>query len=108
MDLAQQKRDMLRSQWRFGAEQFALGAAHHPRERLRGDENSAVRIERSFSVVRVTRNPLYEFAVRVENSTVGTEKMHAIGMISQCFMAHSAGHRATSLVLHEKPNAILL
>jgi hypothetical protein len=34
--------------------------------------------------------------------------MHAVGMISQCFVAHPAGHRATGLVLHDESNAILL
>ncbi len=32
--------------------------------------------------------------------------MHAVGMISQCFVAHPAGHRVTGLVLNEKSNAI--
>jgi hypothetical protein len=33
--------------------------------------------------------------------------MHAVGMISQCLVAHPARHRTTVLVLHEEANAIL-
>jgi hypothetical protein len=58
--------------------------------------------------VGVTRYLLYQLAIRLENSGVGTEKMHAGGVIAQCFVAHSAGHRATDIVFHEESNAILL
>jgi hypothetical protein len=34
--------------------------------------------------------------------------MHAVGVIPQCFVAHSAGHRVTGLVFHEEADAILL
>jgi len=36
----------------------SLGTARYPRERLGGNENSAVRIERSFSIVGLTRDLL--------------------------------------------------
>ena len=84
-----------------------LSAARHPRERLGGDENSAVIIERPFGVVSVTRNLLNQFAVCVENSRIGTGKMNAFGMISQGFVAHAARHSATFLILHQEPNAML-
>jgi hypothetical protein len=64
-------------------------------------------IERAFGVVSVTRNTLNQFATRLENSAIGTGKMHAVGMISQCLVAHPARHRATVLVLHEEANAVL-
>ena len=60
-----------------------LGAARHSRERLGGDENSAMIIERAFGIVSVTRNLLNQFAIRLENSRIGTGKMSAFGMISQ-------------------------
>ena len=47
-------------------------------------------IEGAFGVVSVTRNTLNQFAIRLENSTIGTGKMHAVGLISQCLMAHPA------------------
>ena len=84
-----------------------LGAARHPRERVRGDENSAMIIERAFSVVNVTRNLVNQFAIRLENSRICTGKMNAFGMISQCLMAHPARHCATVLILHQEPNAVL-
>ena len=84
-----------------------LGATCHPRERLGGDENSAMIIERPFGVVSVTRNLLNQFAIGVENSRIGTGKMNAFGMISQCLMAHAARHSATFLILHQEPDAIL-
>jgi hypothetical protein len=84
-----------------------LGAARHPRERLGGDENSAMIIERAFSVVSATRNILNQFAIRLKNSAICTGKMHAVGMISQCLVAHPARHSATVLVRHQEPNAVL-
>ena len=85
-----------------------LGAARHPGECLGGDENSAMIIERPFSVVSVTRNLLNQFAICIENSRIGTGKMNALGMISQCLMAHAARHCATFLILHQESNSVLL
>ena len=84
-----------------------LSAARHPRERLGGDENSAMIIEWPFSVVSVTRNLLNQFAICLENSRIGTGTMNALGMISQCLMAHAARHSATFLILHQEADAIL-
>ena len=64
-------------------------------------------VERGFSVISGTRNLLDQFAIRLENSAIGTGKMYAVGMISQCFVAHPTRHRATVLVHHQEPNAVL-
>ena len=64
-------------------------------------------IERPFGIVSVTRNLLNQFAISLENSRIGVVKMNAFGMISQCLMAHAARHRATFLILHQEPDAIL-
>ena len=64
-------------------------------------------IERPIGVIGITRNLLNQFAVRSKNVRVGTGKVQAIGMISQCFVAHPARHRAPVLVLHQEPNTIL-
>jgi hypothetical protein len=64
-------------------------------------------IERAFGVVSVTRNTLNQFAIRLENSTIATGKMYAVGLISQCLMAHPARHRVTDLIRHQEPNAVL-
>ena len=69
-----------------------LSAARHPRERLGGNENSAILIERAFGVVSITRNLLNQFAIRLENSRICTRKMNAFSMISQRLMAHAARH----------------
>ena len=45
-----------------------LGTARYPCERLGGDETSPVRIERSFSIVGLTRDLLDQFAIRLETS----------------------------------------
>jgi hypothetical protein len=52
--------------------EFGLGATCHPRERLGSDENSAMIVERAFGVVSVTRNLLNQFAIRLENSAIGS------------------------------------
>jgi len=64
-------------------------------------------IERAFGFVGVTCNLLNQFAIRCENSRIGTGKMNALGMISQCLMAHDARYCATSLIFHQEPNAVL-
>jgi hypothetical protein len=84
-----------------------LGAARHTRERLGGNENSAMIIERPFSVEGATRNILNQFAISLKNGPVGTGKMYAVGMISQRLVAHPARHSVTVLIRHQKPNAVL-
>ncbi len=84
-----------------------LSAARNPRERLGGDENSAMIIDSAFSVVSVTRDLFNQFAIRLENSRIRTGKMNALGMILQCLMAHPARHYATFLILHQEANAVL-
>ncbi len=84
-----------------------LGAARNPRERFGGDENSAMIIDSAFSVISITRNLFNQFAIRLENSRICTGKMNALGMILQRLMAHPARHCATSLILHQEPNAVL-
>ena len=64
-------------------------------------------IERAFSVVSVTRNVLNLFAIRLENSVIGTGKMHAVGMIPQSLEAHPARDRVAVLVLHQETDAVL-
>jgi hypothetical protein len=57
------------SAWRALTEVGELGAACNPRERLGGDENSAMIIDRAFSVVSVTRNLFNQFAIRLEKQS---------------------------------------
>jgi hypothetical protein len=64
-------------------------------------------IERALSVVSVTRNILNQLAIRLENGAIGTGKMHAVGMISQCLVAHPTRYCATVLIRHQEPNAVL-
>jgi hypothetical protein len=42
-----------------------------------------------------------------ENGIIGTGMLYAVGMISQCLVAYPAGHRATVLIHHQEPNAVL-
>ena len=74
------------------------GAARDPRDRLGGDENSAMIVEWGFSIVCGTSKLLDQFAIRLENGAIRTGKLYAVGMISQCLVAHPACHRATVLV----------
>ena len=64
-------------------------------------------IERPFGIISVARNLLNQFAISLENSRISIGKMNAFGMSSQCLMAHDARHRATFLILHQEPDAIL-
>ena len=64
-------------------------------------------IDRAFGVVSVARNLLNQFAICLENSRIGIGKMNALGMISQCLMAHAARNCVTFLILHQEPNAVL-
>ena len=89
------------------AEAADSGAARDPRDRLGGDENSAMIVEWGFSIVCGTSKLLDQFAIRLENGAIGTGMLYAVGMISQCLVAYPAGHRATILILHQEPNAVL-
>jgi hypothetical protein len=89
------------------AEAADSGAARDPRDRLGGDENSAMIVEWGFSIVCGTSKLLDQFAIRLENGAIGTGMLYAVGMISQCLVAYPAGHRATVLIHHQEPNAVL-
>ena len=89
------------------AEVADSGAARDPRDRLGGDENSAMIVEWGFSIVCGTSKLLDQFAIRLENGAIGTGMLYAVGMISQCLVAYPAGHRATVLIHHQEPNAVL-
>lgn len=64
-------------------------------------------VEWGFSIVCGTSKLLDQFAIRLENGAIRTGKLYAVGMISQCLVAHPACHRATALVHHQEPNAVL-
>jgi len=64
-------------------------------------------IERPLGVIGITRNLLNQFAARFKDFRVGTGKVQAVRMISQCFVAHPTCHRAPVLVLHQEPNTVL-
>lgn len=49
-----------------------LSAARHPRERLGGNEHSAMIIERTFGIMSITRSLLNQFAICLENSSIAT------------------------------------
>jgi hypothetical protein len=89
------------------AEAVDSGASRDPRDRLGGDENSAMIVEWGFSIVCGTSKLLDQFAIRLENGAIGTGMLYAVGMISQCLVAYPAGHRATVLIHHQEPNAVL-
>lgn len=84
-----------------------LSAARYSRERLGSDENSAILIERAFSIVSVTRHLLDQFAIGLENNAIRSRGVYTVGMISKCLMAHPARHRAAVLVCHQESNAVL-
>jgi hypothetical protein len=65
-------------------------------------------IERPLRVMGITRNLLNQFAVCFKDFRVGAGQVQAVRMISQCFVAHPACHRAPVLVLHQEPNTVLL
>ena len=83
-----------------------LRRSRDPRDRLGGDENSAMIVEWGFSIVCGTSKLLDQFAIRLENGAIGTGMLYAVGMISQCLVAYPAGHRATVLIHHQEPNAV--
>jgi hypothetical protein len=65
-------------------------------------------IERTFGIESFARQVFDEFAICFKDSAIGTGKMHAAGMISQCLVCHPASNRITDFVLHQKANAVLL
>ena len=85
-----------------------LGAARNSRQCLRGNENAAVPVERTFGVISVTRNLLNQFTICLENRRVAAGKMEAIGVISQRLMAYAARHYGTLRILHQEANAALI
>jgi hypothetical protein len=78
-----------------------------PRERFGGDENSAIIVMGALRVESRTRNVLDQFAISLENRAIATGKVCAIGMISQCLVAHPTRHRSPVFVHHQKTNAVL-
>ena len=64
-------------------------------------------VEWGFSIVCGTSKLLDQFAIRLENGAIGTGKLYAAGMISQCLVTHPARDRATVLIHHQEPNAVL-
>ena len=72
---------------------YASRAPHHPCDCLGSDKDSTMIIERSLSVVGLTRNLLNQLAVRFKNLRVGAGQVQAVSMISQCFVAHLACYR---------------
>ena len=64
-------------------------------------------VEWGFSIVCDTSELLNQFAIRLENGAIGTEKLYAVGMISQCLVTHPARDRVTVLIHHQEPNAVL-
>ena len=82
----------------LSAEGGNLGAARDPRDRLGGEENSAMIVAWGFSIVCGTSKLLDQFAIRLENGAIGTGKLYAAGMISQYLVTHPARDRATVLI----------
>jgi hypothetical protein len=65
-------------------------------------------IKWSFGIESVTRQVFDEFAIGLENGSIGTGKMHTLGMISQGLMVDPARHRLIGLIGHQKTYPILL
>jgi hypothetical protein len=63
-----------------------LGTARDPCERFGGDKHPAMIVERSFSIESITRQLFDELPICLENSAIGSGKVHMLGMSSQGLM----------------------
>jgi len=88
------------------------GAARDPRDRLGGDENSAMIVEWGFSIVCGTSKLLDQFAIRLENGAIGTGMLYAVGMLAvprglpcrlPCYRPHPPSRTERRPVLGSRP-----
>jgi hypothetical protein len=63
-------------------------AAAHSGKRLRSDENQASVINACSGVVCIACDLFNKLAVDLEDLVVGAVKVHTVGKISQCLVAH--------------------
>lgn len=57
-------------------------------------------VERSFSIESITRQLFDELPICLENSAIGSGKVHMLGMSSQGLMAYLTSYRVAEFVRH--------